>query len=93
MKPVKSGLDIETFTETQKEFLLFLQDRYAPKTADRDGYQNLLYKEISRPRVRNSAQLYKYEIFEDEWREIMNNMDIYANYYIKNPDFKQRFDE
>lgn len=23
----------------------------------------------------------------------MNNMDIYANYYIKNPDFKQRFDE
>lgn len=93
MKPAESGLDIEKFTETQKEFLLFLQDRYAPKTVDRDEYQNMIYKEIESPKVRYSAQLHKYEIFEDEWREIMNNMDIYANFYFSNLEFRNRFDE
>lgn len=33
------------------------------------------------------------EILEDEWIEILSNMDQYAEYYINNPAFKKLFDE
>lgn len=93
MKPVPNGNDIVNFSEVQREFLLFLQDRYSPKAIDKDLYQKTVYSELKNHHNKFTNEFYEYEIFEDEWKEIMNNMDIYTDYYFKNETFRNRFDE
>jgi hypothetical protein len=93
IKPMKSGLDFDAFSETQKQFFVFLQERYSPKSPAADMYQEMLHSELTRPRARKTPDFYRHEIFEDEWQEIMNNMDIYAHYYFSNKDFRERFDD